>query len=64
MNPKTKTFSQDISTLKGDNSSILKVYKDHHSCPEERITEAINQVPNNIPVFTRQRIIFKFLSPI
>jgi len=65
MNPKIKTFIQDISTLNGDNSSIFRVYKDHHSSPVERITEAINQVPNNIPAFTIQRIIFfKFISPI
>lgn len=61
MNPKINTFSQDISTLKGDISSILKVYTDHHSCPEERIKEGINKAPNNIPAFTRQRINFVFL---
>jgi len=64
MNPKIKIFIQDISKLNGDISSIFRVYKDHHSSPVVRIREAINQAPNNTPAFTRQRIIFKFISPI
>ena len=64
MNPKITTFNQDISTLKGDITSILKVYKDHHSSPIDKKTEANNQTPNNIAAFTRQRIIyFRFLPP-
>jgi len=65
MNPKVNTFSQDTSTLKGDNSSIFKLYKDHHSSVADRKTEANNQTANIIIAFTVIRILtFILLSSI